>query len=75
MGILPTRIQSVIKRAANGANTGIKSVRTQFLFYPQQTVVFGNSVRTAQRTGFDLSGAGGNGQVGNEGVFGFSTAV
>ena len=30
---------------------------------------------TAQRTGFDLTGVGGHGQVGNGGVFGLTAAV
>src|SRR5690625_4727170 len=55
--------------------TAINRLITQLGFNAQQTVVLGNAIRAAQRTGLDLSGRRGHRQVGNGGVFGFPGAM
>ena len=47
----------------------------QLLFNTQQLVVLGNTVRAAQRAGLDLAGAGGDREISDGGVFGFTRAV
>ena len=47
----------------------------QLFFDAQQLVVLGDAVGAGGGAGFDLAGAGGDGEVGDEGVFGFAGAV
>ena len=47
----------------------------EFFFDAQELVVFGDAVGAAGGAGFDLAGAGGYGEIGDEGVFGFAGAV
>ena len=40
-----------------------------------EAVVFGDAVGSGEGAGFDLAGIGGNREVGNESIFGFTRAV
>src|SRR3990167_8045254 len=55
--------------------SGIDRFFTQFLFNPKQFIIFTDAVSPGKRAGFDLSGIGGHGQMGDGGVFGFAGAV
>jgi len=44
-------------------------------FDAEELVVFGDAVGAGSAAGFDLAGVGAYGEVGDEGVFGFSGAV
>src|SRR5208282_634904 len=46
----------------------VHGVLTQQLFDPEQLIVLGHAVGSAERAGFDLAGVGGHGNVGNGGV-------
>ena len=43
-------------------------------FDAEELVVFGDAVGAAGGAGFDLAGAGADGEVGDEGVFGFAAS-
>src|SRR5712664_350922 len=47
----------------------------QFFFDAEELVVLGDAVGAAGRTGLDLAGGGGHGEIGDESVFGFAGAV
>src|SRR5262244_3378514 len=47
----------------------------EFLFDAQKLVVLGDAVGAAGRARLDLAGVGGDGEVGDEGIFGFAGAV
>ena len=47
----------------------------EFFFDAQQLVVFGEAVGAREGAGFDLSGVGADGEVGDEAVVGFAAAV
>src|SRR6266404_2593611 len=47
----------------------------EFFLDAKELVVFGDAVGAAGGAGFDLAGGGGDGKVGDEGVFGFAGAV
>ena len=47
----------------------------QFVFDTQQLVVLADAVGAAQGAGFDLSGVGGYGEIGDGGVFGFAATM
>jgi len=45
------------------------------MFYPQQTVILGNAFAATAGSRFNMPYTGGNGQINNSGVFGFSGTV
>ena len=47
----------------------------EFFFDAEKLVVLGDAVGTAGGAGLDLAGGGGDGEVGDEGVFGFAGTV
>ena len=49
--------------------------RAEFLFDAEELVVFGDAVGAGGGAGLDLSGSGGDSEIGDEGVFGFAGAV
>src|SRR5690606_18936448 len=53
----------------------VRSLPAQLLFDAQQLVVLGHAIRTAQRTGLDLTRGSTNSQVGNGVIFGFTGTV
>src|SRR5689334_16066608 len=55
--------------------SGVNRVPAQQLFDAQELIVFRQPIRAAERTGLDLSRIGGDRDVGNRGVFGFSRAM
>src|SRR5690606_12486056 len=57
------------------SHAAIRCLTLQFFFDKQQTVVLRHAVGTAQRTGLDLAGCSGHGQIGNRGVLGFPGTV
>src|SRR5690606_39874923 len=53
----------------------VGSLPAQLLFDAQQLVVLGHAIRTAQRTGLDLTSGSTNSQVGDGVIFGFTGTV
>ena len=56
-------------------STGVDGLAAQLVFDAKQLVVLGDPFAAAEGAGLDLSGASGDGKVGDGGVFGFATAV
>src|SRR5512137_104148 len=63
------------ERALEGALAGVFGLVAQFRLDLQQTVVLGDAVGTAQRTGLDLAGTSGHREIGNGRILGFAGAV
>src|ERR1700733_3550460 len=61
--------------ASESRSAGVAGGLAQLLFYAEELVVFGDAVGAGGAPGFDLAGAHANGEVGDEGVFGFAAAV
>ena len=61
--------------AVEGVASGVGAASFEFVFDAHELVVFGNPVRAAHGTGFDLSGFQSDDKVGDGGVGGFSRAV
>src|SRR5690606_119083 len=53
----------------------VKRVLAKILFQPQQLIVLGHTVSTGGRSGFDLTVGHRDGEVGDERILGFATAV
>src|SRR5579859_1376839 len=49
--------------------------RAEFFFNAKKLIVFGDAVRAGSGTGLNLARAGGDGEISDEGVFGFAAAV
>jgi hypothetical protein len=47
----------------------------EFFFDAQELIIFCDAIGAAGGAGFDLAGGGGNGQIGDEGVFRFAGAM
>src|ERR1051326_1551918 len=47
----------------------------ELFFDAQKLIVFGDAIGAGSGAGFDLTGASGNGEVGDEGVFGFAGSM
>src|SRR5690606_5569449 len=58
-----------------GVAAGVGRAIAQLLLDPQQLVVLGHPVAAAQRTGLDLGGGGGHGNIGDGGVLGLARAA
>ena len=63
------------KRSEQAKSVAVAGGFSQFFFNPEKAVVFGHTVGTAQRAGFDLSGVGSYGNVRDGGVLRFSGTV
>ena len=55
--------------------TRITRGAAQVFFDAQQLIVFGDPIGARKRAGLDLAGVGGDGQVGDERIFGFAGAM
>ena len=67
----PTRLPTLRQRAGAGVN----GVLAKQLLDAQELVVFGQTVRAAQRAGLDLAAVRRHGDVSNGRVFGFARAM
>src|SRR5882757_3300453 len=47
----------------------------EFFLDAQKLIVFGDAIGTGSGTGFNLARAGGDGEIGDKGVFGFAAAM
>src|SRR5258708_10057311 len=47
----------------------------ELFFDAEELIVLGDAVGAAGRAGFNLAGGGGDGEIGDEGVFGFAGAM
>ena len=59
----------------NALRAGVACGRPEILFDAQQLIVLGDAIGAAGRSGLDLAGVGGHGQIGDECVFGFAGPV
>ena len=55
--------------------TGVHGSLAEFFFDAEEAVVLANAVRTREGTRLDLASGSTDGEVSNEGVFGFARAV
>ncbi len=53
----------------------VNRIFTEFRFDAEQAVVFRDALAAAERTGFDLTGTGGDGKIRDRRVFGFARSV
>jgi len=67
---LPLTIYQLLKHKA-----GVLSSWAEVFAYPEQLVVFADSICSAQRAGLYLADARGDSQVGDCGIFGFAASV
>src|SRR3954471_425350 len=58
-----------------GGTAGVDRRLAEFLLDPEQLIVFGDPLAAGRRSGLDLSGVGGDGQVRDCGVLGLAGAV
>src|ERR1035441_9300054 len=63
------------KSAMMGSSVSPEIGLAHLLFDAQQLVVLRDAVGAAGRSGLDLAGVGGHGEVGDDGIFGFTRAV
>jgi hypothetical protein len=64
-----------LSQRGEGVATTECSAIAQNLFNAKKLVVLSNAVASGWCACFDLSAIGGNGKVGNGGIFGFATSV
>ena len=68
-----TRLRLVV--VVEGFDAKEDRAAAQLFFDAEKLVVLGDAVGAADRAGLDLANAGGDGEVGDEGVLGFARAV
>src|SRR5882757_9324491 len=68
-------LRGVLRQRLQRRFAGIFRLRTQLLLNAQQLVVFGGTVGTRQRSGFDLAAIGGDSEIGDGGILGFAGTV